>query len=114
LAWATIDAECIQMMMDVTPIRDRASFEAVVDCYSDYKNKWRIAVKAFVEYLIAEDAVWCKIPDHPNFAGQASISRRLARIAKILRLGQQQASSVQVRPATEPSHRNRHSSARRK
>jgi energy-coupling factor transporter ATP-binding protein EcfA2 len=86
LAWATLDAEYIQMMKDVTPIRDKTVYDSMVSDLSDYKRKWHRSIRGFIEYLLAEDAIWCNIPNHESFTGQASVSRRLSRLAKQLRL----------------------------
>jgi hypothetical protein len=84
LAWATLDAEYLQMMTDVTPLRDEEVYEEIVACYTDYKRKWRHAIRAFIEYLLSEDATWCRVPDHPAFSGQLSVTKRLGRLASRL------------------------------
>lgn len=77
LTWATADVEYIQMMKDVTPLRDKDIYEELQSHYRDYRNKWSDSVIAFIGYLLFEDAVFCHIPDHPNFSGQMSITKRL-------------------------------------
>ncbi|MCO8626212.1 AAA family ATPase [Burkholderia multivorans] len=88
LLWSTLDVEYLQMMKDVTPVRDKAVYEQLVGDYSDYKNRWRKSIRTFIEYLLAEDAIWCAVPGHSSFAGQLSVTKRLSRIAKGLRLDQ--------------------------
>lgn len=88
LSWATIDQDYLQFMKDVTPLRDRETFEQIVSSFSDYKRKWRDSIRVFIEYLLAEDEIWCKIPDHPTFAGQVSLTKRMSRIARQLEMKQ--------------------------
>lgn len=84
LAWATLDHDYLQMMRDVTPLRDKAVYEEIVNGYTDYKRKWAQTIKVFIGYLLSEDATWCRVPDHPNFAGQVSVTKRLERLARQL------------------------------
>jgi hypothetical protein len=56
-------------MKDVTPLRDKEVCDTIISSYTDYKNKWQDAIRAFIEYLISEDAAWSLVPDHPSFAG---------------------------------------------
>ena len=54
----------------LTPFRSKSVYEEILSSFSDYKNKWSRARIAFIEYLLAEDASWCLVPDHPNFSGK--------------------------------------------
>jgi hypothetical protein len=82
LAWATLDLDYIQSMKDITPLREKDVCDTIISSYSDFKNKWREAVRVFVEYLISEDELYCVIPDHPNFTGQLYVTKRLKRFIK--------------------------------
>lgn len=92
LVWATVDVDYLQMMMDVTPLRDKDTYNEIINAYSDYKGKWQLAIGAFITYLLAEDALWCKVPDHATFSGQVSVTKRLERLARRLQLNHRAAS----------------------
>ena len=85
LAWATMDRDYLQMMRDVTPLRDKAVYDVIVNGYTNYRQKWAQSLKAFIEYLLSEDGIWCRVPDHSSFAGQVSVTKRLERLVRQLR-----------------------------
>jgi hypothetical protein len=80
LSWATFDINYLQSMKDVTPLRDKYTCDFIINAYTDYRNKWQDALRAFIAYLIQEDAFYCQIPDHASFAGQLDINKRLSNI----------------------------------
>ncbi|MFZ2162711.1 MAG: hypothetical protein WAW02_10885 [Sideroxyarcus sp.] len=77
LTWATADADYLQAMKDVTPLRSKIVFDQILDDYKDYKNKWQNSIKVFIDYLLEEDKAYCTIPEHSIFSGQTSIAKRL-------------------------------------
>lgn len=89
LTWGTADADYIQIMLDVTPVRDRAVFDQIANAHSDFRSRWADAVCAFIGYLISEDSLWCRVPEHENFAGQTRLIKRLEWRARQLRQNQQ-------------------------
>lgn len=82
LLWATTDAEYLQMMKDVTPIRDRKVHDDLHRCFSDYKNRWQESIRLFVQYLLNEDQVWCKLPHHHTYDAQTQLEKDLRRISE--------------------------------
>ena len=63
-------------MSFVTPIRVAKVHQEIQNAYSDYKNKWAESVICFIDYLIAEDAIYCRIPEHESFKGQQDLTVR--------------------------------------
>lgn len=77
LDWATNDRNYLGIMKDITPIRDRDVVRTIRSSYKDYRNQWAKSFQVFVDYLIAEDKIYCEIPDHRNFERQQIILQKL-------------------------------------
>jgi energy-coupling factor transporter ATP-binding protein EcfA2 len=84
LAWALHDREYIQHMKDVTPLRDKNVYDELNYCFADYKNRWKQASIAFVNYLIGEDALWSAVPSHSSYDGQRAVAQSLKRVISAL------------------------------
>lgn len=76
LNWGSADSEYFRAMSLVTPIRVAKVHQEIQNAYSDYKNKWAESVICFIDYLIAEDAIYCRIPEHESFKGQQDLTVR--------------------------------------
>jgi hypothetical protein len=78
LYWGSLERDYVGAMKEVTPIREKETFERLLQLYrAGYSSTWNESMGVFVDYLINEDAQWCEVPDHRHFAGQKGVRRRL-------------------------------------
>lgn len=84
LHWARSDFEYLSTMADVTAIRDREVFEEMRSAIGRAGTGWRGKTKAFVEYLLAEDALYANVPEHRAYEGQRGIRSSLRYAASEL------------------------------
>lgn len=81
LYWGTRDYDYAQAMLEVTPLADRAAFDQLTNLASQpHSDVWRDKVKCFVDYLIAEDAKFCRLPDHQAYQAQKQLAADLRRM----------------------------------
>jgi hypothetical protein len=74
LEWGAGDADYVQMMIDVTPLVDQATFEQLESLSGKPpRNVWKEELKLFVNYLISEDAKYCKVSEHEAFISQKKL-----------------------------------------
>jgi len=79
LFWGSVERDYVGAMKEVTPIRDKATFEQLLQFYrAGYAGNWNDSMVVFIDYLLNEDAQWCEVPDHRQFAGQKGVCRRLS------------------------------------
>ncbi len=71
------DHEYIQYMKDVTPLRQKQTYDELIFCFADYKHRWKRASTAFVNYLVSEDSEWCVIPLHHSYEGQRNVTKSI-------------------------------------
>lgn len=84
LFWGVSDKDYINIMKDITPIRDKDVHRDIVNAYSDYRNSWKKAIERFVDYIILEDETYCQIPEHADFERQRNIKKSLLRLKRSL------------------------------
>ncbi len=78
LVWASSDWIYIESMMEVTPLLDRDVFDGIRSLMeSDLAARKRKAILTFLRYLLEEDSGYCPVPDHPQYAGQLKLVKRL-------------------------------------
>lgn len=78
LRWGGGNYEYVAAMAEVTPIHDEPSYERILDA-SKRKGgeRFRQMRAAFTQYLLVEDQMFCRIPDHTSYQGQHELSARL-------------------------------------
>lgn len=102
LYWAQNNFEYISTMADVTPVHERETFEAMRDAISGRGNGgWRGKARLFVDYLLAEDALYSVIPEHAAYDGQRRLRDHLRHVSSEL-VRQMQ------RPTSTTRHHGRH------
>lgn len=74
--------EYVAAMAQTTPILT----EAVLDAMKAISGpRWKERAAVFVDYLLEEDALYCTVPDHQQYASQARLRANLVRTAQVLR-----------------------------
>lgn len=74
LRWGTRDADYAKMMLEVTPIIDSVTYEKLASlARRPHRDVWREELECFVDYLIAEDEKYCKIPAHDAYINQRKL-----------------------------------------
>jgi hypothetical protein len=86
LGWATTDEDYVKAMRDVTPVRDKQVHEVLKQCLRDgYGHTWKESISTFINYLLAEDELWCQVPVHRVYDGQRRLTQKLIALrGKIL------------------------------
>lgn len=80
LRWGTRDTTYAQAMLEVTPLADRATFEKFSNLATKPpRETWREELECFVDYLVAEDAKYCRVPEHEAFKNQRRLVLELRR-----------------------------------
>jgi hypothetical protein len=78
LMWATNDVDFLHAMLHVTPIRSAEVFDKLSQLIAEPPNLVRKKlVKAFINYLLYEDSIFCHTPDHDAYRGQVMVTKRL-------------------------------------
>lgn len=72
--WAYMDAMC-----QVTNIVDKDKYGALVAAYEKGGLGRRETIRLFVDYLCSEDALHCRVPDHPAYETQFNLASRFSR-----------------------------------
>ncbi len=76
LIWGSSDQDYVQAMKEITPLRDKQSFDRL----KMSRDSWSESLIAFIDYLMEEDDRWCEIPNHRRFEGQKSVPKRLRNL----------------------------------
>jgi hypothetical protein len=85
LIWGSTEKDYVAAMKEITPVRDKETFEQLRRCYrAGYSEHWRESLATFIDYLLEEDSRWCEVPDHKHFEGQKRVRRRLTIIRERL------------------------------
>jgi GTPase SAR1 family protein len=72
--WAYMDAMC-----QVTNILDKDAFAEMSAAYNTGPSGRRSTITRFVEYLISEDQMYCKVPSHEAYKTQYTLASRFRR-----------------------------------
>lgn len=83
--WSLNDLDYIHSMLEVTPITDKHFYESLENTYYNFQgtNKLELLLR-FFNYLEAEDAIYCAIPNHISFNGQKVIQKKFDWQRKLL------------------------------
>jgi hypothetical protein len=65
-------------MAEVTPILDPESFDEIQKPYEYGPTAYGHVISRFISYLLDEDSIFCRIPDHVSYEGQFALGRKLA------------------------------------
>jgi hypothetical protein len=79
LNWARTSFEYISAMAIVTPLLDEAAHHSIQEAYGS--REWRQVASRFVKYVVAEDKMHCRLPDHSAYAGQRRTLAHLGELA---------------------------------
>ena len=81
LRWGISDIDYVQIMLEVTPLVDREVFGRLTNFGKQpLRDVWRDELECFLDYLIAEDNKFCKVPDkHEAYTVQRQIASKLKR-----------------------------------
>lgn len=83
LFWGSRGYDYLFAMSETTPIRDEAAFKEAANAYRrEWPNNFHDTRIAFVRYLIAEDRVFCHVPEHESYRGQALLLNKLEAAAR--------------------------------
>jgi hypothetical protein len=70
-------------MAETTPVRDEATFTEMELAYRQRSQNQFYGVMAnFLRYLVTEDQLFCRIPDHESYRGQAVLLNKLEATAR--------------------------------
>lgn len=73
--WSVNDLDYFYIMLEVTPIADRILYKEFEEQY--YRPHTKLALtKKFINYLEAEDAQYCRLPNHLSYEGQKFVLKR--------------------------------------
>ena len=74
LDWGIQDTTYIRTMMEVTPISDSTTLQTLQALGERFvREVWHQELSTFIEYLLGEDANYCKIPDHASYYSQQQL-----------------------------------------
>lgn len=82
LEWATNNVDYMSAMADVTPLKDEATRNALLQALGFAGGGWRAKTRLFIEYLQGEDARYCGLPSHVAYDGQREIGRQMERMVE--------------------------------
>ena len=81
LYWGTRDHDYVQAMLEVTPLADRTVFNQLTNLAArPHGEVWQEEIRCFVDYLIAEDAKFCRVQDHDAYLTQKQLVIDLRRM----------------------------------
>ena len=84
LYWCRSNFEFISTMADVTPVRDRETYDRLREAIAQGGGGWKAKAACFVDYMLDEDANYCGVPDHPAYRGQRRARDALAAAGRRL------------------------------
>lgn len=84
LFWATGNFEYLSAMADVTPLLTESVFTRMVEDIRS-KRAWQRKTATFIDYLLAEDSMYCVVPQHPGYESQRRARAMLESTGRRLR-----------------------------
>ena len=83
LFWGCGGYDYLFAMAETTPVRDEAAFKEMELAYRQLSQNQFYGVMAnFLRYLVTEDQLFCRIPDHESYRGQAVLLNKLEATAR--------------------------------
>jgi len=83
LFWGCGGYDYIFAMAETTPVRDEATFKEMELAYRQRaQNQFYGVMGNFLRYLVTEDQLFCRIPDHESYRGQAVLLNKLEATAR--------------------------------
>ncbi len=78
LRWSLKNPDYINAMREVTPLRSLDVYNELADLRAQGRqDTWRRELQGFIGYLIAEDAQWVRVPEHPSYVSQRKVTPQL-------------------------------------
>jgi hypothetical protein len=91
LFWGCGGYEYLFAMAETTPVRDEAAFKEMDLAYRGRPyNQFHGVMACFLRYLVTEDQLYCRIPDHVSYRGQASLLYKLEATARKFEISSRQ------------------------
>jgi hypothetical protein len=84
LYWAISNFEYLSAMADVTPLLSEVTFAKMQDALRS-RGGWREKTATFIDYLLAEDEMYCMAPNHAGYESQRRIRASLTTTSRRLR-----------------------------
>jgi len=87
LYWGKGNFDYLFAMAETTPIREKGAFDEFQNIYRhvasiEHREVTGKVVARFIEYMIAEDSVFCRVPDHASYEGQIDLLTKLRATAR--------------------------------
>jgi len=87
LYWGKGNFDYLFSMAETTPIWDKSDFDELNAIYcndllSHHKHAGNLVAR-FIRYLISEDQIFCRVPDHESYTGQIDLLRKLEATARL-------------------------------
>ena len=80
MLWGLRNREYLTAMAAVTPLVDEDAYHSLNVLFNRPRGEtWRERLQKFVEYLVAEDSKWCRVPGHKAYIGQHSLTEMLQK-----------------------------------
>jgi AAA domain-containing protein len=81
--WGCGGYDYLFAMAETTPICDEAAFTDMHLAYRGQSQHNLVPViGSFLRYLIAQDQIYCRVPDHESYAGQIALLRKIEAKAR--------------------------------
>jgi hypothetical protein len=74
--WGLNDVDYLYVMMEVTPISDRDTFYSIKEKFYDRNERSR-SMLDFLNWITSEDKIFCHVPKHEAYLGQAKVLETL-------------------------------------
>ena len=81
--WGCGGYDYLFAMAETTPVRDEAAFTEMQLAYRDRpQNQFYGVMAHFLRYLVTEDQLFCRIPNHESYRGQIALFRKIDATAR--------------------------------
>ena len=108
LLWGANDETYVGSMLPVTPIFDQGTYDKLRGVpWGNRRYEWAAKLCIFLNYLLAEDAAYVRIPDHEAFDGQRKLLRGLSRLHRYMERDVREMERHRRGRRDQPHHRYR-------
>jgi hypothetical protein len=88
LFWGKGNFDYLFAMAETTPIHDKGAFDEMQAIHRharsiEHREVTGKVVAHFIRYMLAEDSILCRVPDHASYAGQIELGRKLNATALV-------------------------------